>query len=68
MFGGGKQKKNEILWISNLQKADYEGEYAKVYRRLVKGREQFENVVDQRPGFDHWTLYGEDHTGFQRRR
>lgn len=47
MFGGGKQKKNEILWISNLQKADYEGEYAKVYRRLVKGREQFENVVNK---------------------
>lgn len=47
MFGSGKQKKNEIQWMSNMQKAEYEGEYAKVYRRLVKGKEQFGNIVDR---------------------
>lgn len=47
MFGGGKQKQNAIQWVSNLQEAPYEGEYAKVYERLIKGREQFEQIVDK---------------------
>ncbi len=47
MFGSGKQKNNEILWVSKMQNAAYEGEYANVYRRLLRGKEKFEQVVNR---------------------